>query len=175
MSPLLPHWGVVGNVAVTGWWHTQPQTRNTAFEIPCPLTLPGPPSCLLTFVMLKNIVELKFDTRMPGKAVKYLPWNACLNNARNFSNSGDRAPPSTSTYSCVSLKGADSNPTEPGEFESIKPKSMCMISLKILAWGNALEEYKLTYALGYRSTHCRCVDLLVGVCNRSRYMLLRIW
>ena len=41
-------------------------------------------------------------------------------------NFSENIPPSTSMYSCGILKGASSNPTDPGEFISINPKSMCV-------------------------------------------------
>lgn len=42
-------------------------------------------------------------------------------NSRNFSPSN---PPRTSMYSWGSLNGAISNPSDPGEFDSMKPKSI---------------------------------------------------
>lgn len=61
-----------------------------------------------------------------------IPWNACLQRPLNSSNGGDVTPPSTSIYSCVNLKGAASKPTEPGELDSMKPKSIWIMSRGLL-------------------------------------------
>ncbi|KAF0268140.1 hypothetical protein FOG48_02786 [Hanseniaspora uvarum] len=47
-----------------------------------------------------------------------------FNNVLNFLKASDSKPPNTSTYSKVNLNGAASNPTDPGELDNIKPKSM---------------------------------------------------
>lgn len=51
--------------------------------------------------------------------------NPSLNNLANSRNAGPSTPPRTSRYSRGNLNGAASNPMFPGEFESMKPKSMC--------------------------------------------------
>ncbi|CAG8720794.1 10926_t:CDS:2, partial [Acaulospora colombiana] len=52
---------------------------------------------------------------------------ACLSRFLNSANFSLSKPPKISKYSCESLNGASSKPTEPGEFESINPKSMSTI------------------------------------------------
>ena len=73
----------------------------------------------------KSIISTKIITL---SACSYKAIKPYLINSLNSTNCGDLVPPNTSTYSAVSLKGAVSNLMPfPGELESKKPKSICMI------------------------------------------------